>query len=253
MAIKVNEKNRFFQLITKNTEYQIKADKFGVLKHIWYGERTDFDMEYLQNYPDVGFSGNIYEAGNCRTYSLDTMPQEYSCQGIGDFRISAVGITHTDGSGAIDLRYKGYRITKGKYSIPGLPAVYADENEADTLEIDLKDTASDICVTLKYAVLESLDMITRSAVICNKGTTAATLTKAASLCLDIPYGNWEWIHFHGRHTMERLPERAPLIHGIQECSSTRGASSHQQNPAVLICEPDCTETNGNCETAFPYQ
>lgn len=247
MAIKVNENNRFFQLITKNTEYQIKADKFGVLKHIWYGERTDFDMEYLQNYPDVGFSGNIYEAGNCRTYSLDTMPQEYSCQGIGDFRISAVGITHIDGSSAIDLRYKGYRITKGKYSIPGLPAVYADENEADTLEIDLKDTASDICVTLKYAVLESLDMITRSAVIYNKGKTAVTLTKAASLCLDIPQGkDLEWIHFHGRHTMERQPERVSLVHGIQESTSSRGTSSHQQNPSVLLCTKKCTETSGQC-------
>lgn len=247
MAIKVNEKNRFFQLITKNTEYQIKADKFGVLKHIWYGERTDFDMEYLQNYPDVGFSGNIYEAGNCRTYSLDTMPQEYSCQGIGDFRISSVGITHIDGSSAIDLRYKGYRIAKGKYSIPGLPAVYADENEADTLEIDLKDTASDICVTLKYAVLESLDMITRSAVIYNKGATAVTLTKAASLCLDIPQGkDLEWIHFHGRHTMERQPERVSLVHGIQESTSSRGTSSHQQNPSVLLCTKKCTETSGQC-------
>lgn len=247
MAIKVNADNKFFQLITKNTEYQIKADKFGVLKHIWYGEKTDFDMEYLQNYPDVGFSGNVYEADNDRTYSLDTMPQEYSCEGVGDFRISAAAVTHTDGSNAIDLRYQGYRVLKGKYAIPGLPAVYANENESETLEINLKDTASDICVTLKYAVIEELDIITRSAVIYNKGTTAVTLTKAASLCLDIPQGKgWEWIHFHGRHTMERQPERTPLLHGIQESSSGRGTSSHQQNPTVLLCTKNCTETSGQC-------
>lgn len=247
MAIKVNADNKFFQLITKNTEYQIKADKFGVLKHIWYGEKTDFDMEYLQNYPDVGFSGNVYEADNDRTYSLDTMPQEYSCEGVGDFRISAAAVTHTDGSNAIDLRYQGYRVLKGKYAIPGLPAVYANENESETLEINLKDTASDICVTLKYAVIEELDIITRSAVIYNKGTTAVTLTKADSLCLDIPQGKgWEWIHFHGRHTMERQPERTPLLHGIQESSSGRGTSSHQQNPTVLLCTKNCTETSGQC-------
>lgn len=247
MAIKVNADNRFFQLITKNTEYQIKADKYGVLKHIWYGARTDFDMEYLQSYPDVGFSGNIYEADNDRTYSLDTMPQEYSCEGVGDFRISAAAVTHSDGSSALDLRYEGYRVLKGKYAIPGLPSVYADENEADTLEIYLKDKASDVYVTLKYAVIEELDIITRSTVICNKGKLPVTLTKAASLCLDMPQGkDWEWIHFHGRHTMERQMERMQLLHGIQESSSRRGTSSHQQNPTVLLCNKNCTETSGEC-------
>lgn len=48
-------------------------------------------------------------------------------------------------------------------------------------------------------------------------------------------------------------ERASLIHGIQESSSTRGTSSHQQNPAVLLCERGCTETNGFCMGAvFMY-
>ena len=31
------------------------------------------------------FSGNIYEAENERTYSLNTLPQEYSTSGVGDF------------------------------------------------------------------------------------------------------------------------------------------------------------------------
>jgi alpha-galactosidase len=46
--------------------------------------------------------------------------------------------------------------------------------------------------------------------------------------------------------MERQVERVPLFHGIQESGSTRGASSHQQNPAVLLCEKGCTETSGYC-------
>lgn len=246
MAIRINEENRFFQLITKNTEYQMKADRYGVLKHIWYGKKTGCDMGYLLNYPDVGFSGNIYEAGNNRTYSLDTLPQEYACEGVGDFRISSIAAVQKDGSNALDLRYHSHKVTRGKYAIPGLPAVYADEAEAETLEITLQDTASEIIVTLKYGVLEELDIITRSVVIHNGGTDAITLTKAASICLDIPYGNWEWMHFYGRHTMERMPERVPLMHGIQESSSTRGTSSHQQNPTILLCESDCTETSGNC-------
>ena len=246
MAIIVDEKTGLFQLITDNTEYQMKADKYGVLKHLWYGEKTGCDMEYLQSYPDVGFSGNIYDAGNDRTYSLDTLPLEYACEGVGDYRVTAAAAVHSDGSCALDLRYKGYRISKGKYSIKGLPAVYADVSESETLEIVLKDKYSDIEVTLRYGVLPKLDIITRCASVANNTNEPVILTKAASLCLDIPHGEWEWVHFHGRHAMERLTERMPLCHGIQESSSTRGTSSHHQNPTVLLCSPDCTETSGSC-------
>lgn len=246
MAIRVTQQGRNFYLETLRSMYQIKADKYGVLKHIWYGSRTDCDMEYLLDYPDVGFSGNIYEAENKREYSLDTMPLEYSCKGIGDYRIPAAAITHSNGSDALDLRFDGYEIKKGKYEISGLPAVYADEDEAETLEIYLKDTSSDIRVILKYGVLEKMDIITRSAVFVNMGDAPCKITKAFSLCLDIPHGDWDWVHFHGRHTMERLVERRKLFHGVQESSSNRGTSSHQQNPSVLLCSNDCTETSGEC-------
>ena len=92
MSIKFDSVTKSFFLETKNTMYQMKIDCLGVLKHIWYGEKTSCDMEYLLNYGDVGFSGNPYDAQNDRTYSLDTIPLEYSCGGVGDFRISALEI-----------------------------------------------------------------------------------------------------------------------------------------------------------------
>lgn len=244
MAITV--KDKIFNLETKNTLYQMKVDRFGVLNHLWYGEKTDCCMDYLLDYPDAGFSGNIYEAENERTYSLNTLPQEYSTSGVGDFRISAISVTHEDGSNALDLRVREYQIKKGKYEIPGLPAVYAKEDEAETLEIILKDTATEAEVILKYGVFEKEDVITRSVVVKNSGKTPIVINKVHSMCLDIPYGDWEWMHFYGRHTMERQAERVPVLHGISESSSSRGTSSHHQNPAVLLCEKDCTETNGHC-------
>lgn len=244
MAITV--KDKIFNLETKNTLYQMKVDRFGVLNHLWYGEKTDCCMDYLLDYPDAGFSGNIYEAENERTYSLNTLPQEYSTSGVGDFRISAISVTHEDGSNALDLRVREYQIKKGKYEIPGLPAVYAKEDEAETLEITLKDTATEAEVILKYGVFEKEDVITRSVVVKNSGKTPIVINKVHSMCLDIPYGDWEWMHFYGRHTMERQAERVPVLHGISESSSSRGTSSHHQNPAVLLCEKDCTETNGHC-------
>lgn len=250
MSIIVNEKERFFTLRTTNSEYQMKADGYGVLKHIWYGEITDGDMEYLIERPGLGFSGTIYEAGDQRAYSLDTMPLEYPCGGVGDHRVPAVLITHSDGSTALDLRFKSYCIKNGKYNIPQLPAVYGEETEAQTLEITLSDTASETEVILRYGVFEKKDIITRSTEIRNCGEKEIFIKKAASLCLDLPSGKWDWIHFHGRHAMERQTERAPIIHGIQESSSTRGTSSHQQNPSFIICSPDCGESQGECYGAF---
>ena len=92
----------------------------------------------------------------------------------------------------------------------------------------MKDTASETEVHLFYGVLEEADVITRSVMIINRGSMPIVLERAHSLCMDIPDGNWDWIHFHGRHTMERQAERTSLFYGIQESSSTRGTSSHQQ-------------------------
>ena len=246
MAIQIDAEKKIFTLETDHTMYQMQADAYGVLRHLWYGAKTGCDMSYLQDYPDVGFSGNIYAAGNDRTYSLDTLPLEYAGAGVGDFRVPAVAAVHADGSSALDLRYYSHTVKPGKYAVEGLPAVYAAEDEAETLEVVLRDTASAVEVTLLYAVLPALDLVTRCARIRNLGETPVTLTKAASLCLDISRGSWEWVHFHGRHAMERQMERRPLFHGIQEIGSTRGTSSHHQNPTVLLCTPDCTETAGAC-------
>lgn len=247
MAIRAEEQS--FIIETKRTMYQLKADKFGVLRHIWYGAKTGCSMEYLQEYRDVGFAGNIYEAGTTRDYSMNTMLLEYPCEGIGDYRVGAVCVDHKDGSRALDLRYTGYKIVGGKYSIPGMPAVYGGEN-AQTLEIYMQDTATGIKAILKYGVLPELDIITRSTVIINSGSESVVIQKAHSLSLDFLKGEYDWIHFFGRHAMERQPERAHLIHGVQRVSSSRGTSSHQQNPAVIVCSQDCTETSGSCVGAM---
>ena len=79
MAIYIDEQKKLFTLSTNNTSYQMMADKYLVLNHLYYGENIgQEDMSYLLDYQDRGFSGNPYEAGNERDYSLDSRPQEYS-------------------------------------------------------------------------------------------------------------------------------------------------------------------------------
>ena len=229
---------KLFHLVTARTEYQMSVDKYGVLRHVWYGPKVVVPMDYLQEGQDVGFSGSPYDAGNDRTYSLDTAAQECPANGTGDYRISAIRA-----KSGIDLRFSKYAVVKGTVTIPCLPAAFGD---AETLEIMLADDSAKIAVTLRYGIFEDLDLITRSAEISNYGNSDIVLEKAASLSLDLPAGDWDWIHFPGRHTMERQPNRAPLFEGIQESGSLRGTSSHQQNPTFIICEKNCTETSGLC-------
>ncbi|MCM1223020.1 MAG: alpha-galactosidase [Lachnospiraceae bacterium] len=238
MALFIENDGKLFRLVTSRTEYQMSVDRHSVLRHLWYGQKVGVPMDYLQEEQDVGFSGSPYDAGNDRAYSLDTAAQECPADGTGDYRISAI-----KANGGIDLRFSKYSVVKETVTIPGLPAAFGD---AETLEITLIDDSAKIAVTLRYGVFEDLDLITRSAEIANCGDAEITLEKAASLSLDLPAGDWEWIHFPGRHTMERQPNRASLFEGIQESGSTRGTSSHQQNPAFILCEKNCTETNGLC-------
>ena len=248
MAILLDDRNMTFTLCTKSSMYQMKSDKLGMLLHTYYGKKTsNIDYSYLIYRKDRGFAANPYDAGNDRTYSAEILPQEYSCFGSGDFRTSALKIRTADGSRVLDLRYEGYEIKTGKYAIPGMPAIYAqDENTADTLVVTLKNTINEIFVHLYYGVMEELDMITRAVRIENRGEKNIYLEKVSSLCLDQLYGSYDWITFYGKHEMERQLSRTAVHHGHQSVGSTRGASSHHYNPFVILSDHNTGETQGEC-------
>ncbi len=246
MAILFQQDEKTFTLQTKQTTYQMKIDEFGYLLHLYYGGKISGNMNYLLTYYDRGFSANPYDAGADRTYSMDALPQEYPTTGIGDYRSSGLVVRNQDESECCDLRYTGHEIRNGKYGLPGLPAVYADNKEAQTLEIRLEDAVSKVQVRLLYGVLEEDDIITRSVQIVNGGTDSVIIEKAASVCLDFVTGDFDLISFYGRHAMERSMQRTPIAHGSQVLGSRRGSSSHQYNPAVVIADKDATEDYGSC-------
>lgn len=154
-------------------------------------------MDYLLTYADRGFSGNPYDTGADRTYSMDVLPQEFPHTGLGDYRNVACTVVNADQSRCCDLRYAGHEIRKGKYSLKGLPAVYADESEAETLEITLKDAVSQVEVALLYGVLPEADIITRSAVV----KTEAAIPFILKSCKAPAWILWEVIMISS-HSME---------------------------------------------------
>lgn len=246
MGIIYCEKDRTFTLQTKNTTYQMQVDRYGFLLHLYYGKKTDGCMDYLLTYYDRGFSGNPYDAGEDRTYSMDTLPQEFPCYGNGDFRSTAFAVENADGSMSCDLRYKSHKIFDGKYNLKGLPAVYASEEEAQTLEILMEDPVTGVKVVLLYGVLPAQDIITRSVSVKNESSGKIYLNKIESASLDFLYGDYELLTFYGRHAMERNVQRVPVVHGTQKIGSVRGTSSHQYNPMMILAEKETTEDKGNC-------
>ena len=251
MSIVINKENSLFSLNTSHTTYQFFADENGFLRHLYYGNHIDsFDMRYTEYYSDCGFSPNPGEIHMQRDFSLDTRSQEYTGCGIGDYRISCLSVSNGDGSYSADFRYVGFAVLNGKYAIPGLPAAYDHGGECETLRIDLKDSISGLELSLFYGVFAEKDMITRCALLRNGGGSPIKLYKVASACLDIPFGKWDLIHFQGRHCMERMPERAPVPHGVMTVGSDRGISSHQHNPFAILAAPEACEEFGQCYGAM---
>lgn len=250
MAISCN--NQIFSLHTKHSNYQMKVDR-DFLIHTYYGPYVgDSDMSYLARCIDRGFSGNpdgITDKG----YSLDTQLLEYPSYGTGDFRNDCLRVAYADGSQVTDLKYVSHEIKEGKYELEGLPAMYQGEENVQTLEVVLQDVYKKLEVILYYGVFENLDVITRACKIVNKGGDKVNLLRAYSMCLDFNNKDMDFVHFYGRHAMERIMERTPLHHGIQSVGSRRGFSSHQHNPFVVLCAHDAGEDHGNCYGAsFVY-
>ena len=245
--IQYDPQRRTITLHTRSTSYQMKIDATGVLLHTYYGEKLrKGDLSRLICPEDRGFSPNPDEVGMDRTWSLDTQPQEYSSSGVGDFRQPALEADLADGSHIVDLRYINHTVAEGKYALEGLPAFYGEGVTAQTLTVELQDKCSGLTVELLYGVLEEYDMITRAVRVRNNGAVPIRLTRVTSACLDFPVGNHDFITLGGAYAREREPVRTALTQGVHTAGSVRGSSSHQQNPFLVLCDPDTTEDTDRC-------
>ena len=113
MSIHYCEKDHTITLQTVHTTYQMKIDDLNTVLHTYYGEKTaDDDMSYAIHRIDRSLSGNPAEIAKIdRSYSLDTLPQEYSGFGTGDYRITAARVLHEDGTQALRFRYAGHELS----------------------------------------------------------------------------------------------------------------------------------------------
>ena len=211
----------------------------GVLAHLYFGPRLErLSAANLLRHAGVAADGSFSLQG-C---TLDKLPQEYPSFGLGDMREGALTAVGPDGTSAVDLRLERAEILDGKPALEGLPATRGEGCAA--LRLTLRDAHTGLAAQLDYAIYDDCPALVRSARLVNCGDAPLTVTRAFSLCLDLPDDDWELITLSGAWVRERAVRRRPLAEGHQGVSSRRGASSHQASPFLALARPGATEALG---------
>lgn len=245
MSIYIDDEHLIFHLKSKKTSYVMQVTRGGYLTHLYWGKgiqtyRGSNQMIYI----DRVFSPNPDSSD--RTFSLDTLPQEYPAYGNGDFRVPAYQIQQENGSTVTDLRYKEHRTYSGKPKLKGLPSTYVEkENEAETLEVMMEDKVLGLIVTLTYSLYDDRDVITRSVHFENRGSQKMKLLRALSASMDFRDDEYELITLYGAAQNEKNIERRQIVSGIQMVDSCRGASSPQQAPFMALVKNETNEDHGD--------
>ena len=243
MPIIYDEKKQVFHIQTPKTSYIMHIWRGKDLAHVYWGKKINIpDMENALISRVTGFS----PVTDKEDYTLDFLCQEYPTGCGSDYRMPAISVLYEDGSRNARLVYEKHRIFKGKPKLEGLPATYVEkEDEADTLEITLKDTLKGLKVVLLYTAFCEMDAITRSVKVMNEGTETILLEKVLSASVDFETSDYDFLDFHGGWGKERFLERTPLRHGVQSIDSKRGSSSHQLNPFFVLASKNTNEEYGD--------
>nr|AIA95848.1 CAZy families GH36 protein [uncultured Lactobacillus sp.] len=109
--IEFDERRKVFHLHNGKISYLFSVEEGGILSHLYFGTKIVQYHGQLR-YPriDRGFSGNLPGTTTDRGFSRDTLPQEYSSNGVGDYRVPAMIIRHQDGSCADAFLFKNIKL-----------------------------------------------------------------------------------------------------------------------------------------------
>ncbi|WP_239614786.1 alpha-galactosidase [Cohnella mopanensis] len=243
MSIRYEESQQTFHLQTPNMSYVFKLIKGAYPSHVYWGPKLR-GYSWREKKPAIvstGFSPNPFP-----DVAFDLIQQEYPGYGTGDYRHPAYQAELSSGTTVTELVYVAHRIFKGKPNLEGLPSTYVEnDDEAQTLELELCDPMASLKVILSYTVFRDHDAIARSAKFINDGIAPMDLLRASSMSIDFGHSAYDLLQLPGSWARERYVERRKLSSGTQSAESRRGASSHQQNPFVALLSPDTNEDDGD--------
>ena len=234
--IQYNESKMLFHLQGPTYSYLMGVRNGVLMQYYWGGRLPNDEIE--------GLIECLGEAASFDT-SHSRQPLVVPTQEKGYFGQRALNVVNPEGDDVLSLRYQGYRILPGKKLLCGLPASYVEtEDEADTLEIDLKDELTGVAVTLSFTVFHNYDVLARSMQVKNESEKPFKLTDMQS-AMRLPAGKYELLHLKGAWARERHARRVPMGEGNYAIKSRRGASGHENNPFMAVVKPHTTEDQGD--------
>ena len=252
MAIIVNEEHLIFHLQTDHSSYIFQIMPNGEAGQIYYGygARIHAQATYQNLMQQEWRDANPSLDEQHPNFQPPMIKYEYASFGKGDFREPAFQVAQANGSRITELKYQGYECHAGKKRLAGLPSTFDDQADAaETLVVHYQDRITGLKLNLSYTIFPHQDVIVKSAKFVNPSSATLTLRRALSAQLDLPDANYDLIQFSGTWARERHLYRNHLRPGMQSLSSLRTASSHQQNPFVMLARP---ETTDGTESVFGF-
>ncbi len=241
--VSYHEDIKMFSLTAKDTSYVLGVLDDGYIIHGYFGKKIpDDDLTYLLRLTENPWTlkTNLRDKGTF----MDAAAFEYPCHGTGDYREPCLMVMDNEGMTTCDIRYVSHKIYKGKPALEGLPATFANENEAETLELNCIDKHTGLEVVLVYTAFEDLNVITRSVRLKNAGNAPLNVKRVLSACVDFDNDGYDLITLNGSWARERVLERSKLHHGKQGIDSVKGESSHQNNPFMALVSHNADEDTG---------
>ena len=244
MNILFDKEKGIFKLDTENTSYIIAlTDEEKFIGHVYFGRKiSDIDVSGLMRIDENPFvpSRNNRDRGSF----LDTFPTEFPGCNVGDYRESAIEITDVNGHNCVDLRYQSHRICRGKPKLEGLPATFGSDQDCMTLEITAVDPVISLEIILRYSIFEGLDSVVRSCEVVNRSTDSVFVNRLMSMSMDMDQVDYELLTLNGSWARERHICRREIGYGKTGVGSTRGESSHQEQPFMALVSKNATQEVG---------
>lgn len=263
-----------FALSTKDTTYAFRVRTNGLLEHLYYGER----IELLEEREDAGKGASearedggkssseaqkgavealaekqAFAPGNSvcfdqedKNFSPEYCGLEASAIGKGDVREPMVEAAGADGIRTLNFIFDSFEIKKGKEAFQSLPGSYDEAGQAEQLRVVLKDASRGLRLELFYWVYEDCNVITRATRLLNEGEAPVTVTRLASLLVDLDGDSYVARYFTGAWAREMRGNRTPLTGGKLVLSSATGTSSNRVNPFFWLEKEETGEDFGEC-------
>ena len=237
MSIFYDENQKSFYLGAGKASYVLHVDEDGRLLNQHWGARV----------PDGAIQPDLSHYPTLASFDPRTnaLPWELPPRGSGWYGDPAVAATNAKGDDMVQLTYVSHAIYMGKNRLPGLPATFARrEGDAETLEIELMDRLTGLRVTAVYGVFERTGAITRSLRLKNESGEDMQINGVLSASAPVHGSGYDVIHLKGAWARERHVMRQTQGEGEYRIFSQRGASGHEANPFLALCEKSATEFSG---------